>query len=99
MITRAFACLPILAGLASLSVWGASPERGVLLYENFCHHCHMSEIHYRVNSRVDSWTELRRLVNMWQADMGLGWTDEDVRDVAAWLNRRFYRLPDSPVAP
>jgi hypothetical protein len=97
MITRALAYLSILIALASVpACWAANPQRGLLLYENFCHHCHISEIHYRVNSRVDSWGELVRVVDMWQADMKLGWSANDVQDVASWLDRAFYHLPDAP---
>jgi hypothetical protein len=85
-----------LAALTAAPARALDPARGYLLYQNFCYHCHISEIHHRVNSRSDSWEELMRLVQMWQAEMGLGWSEEDVQDVALWLDWRFYRLPDAP---
>lgn len=79
--------------LVSLSVAAGQPERGRLLYESFCHHCHISEIHYRVHSKVESLEQLRHQVWLWQAEMGLGWRAEEIDDVAAWLDWAYYRLP------
>ncbi len=84
------------AALTAAPTQAANPERGHLLYDNFCHHCHLSEIHYRVNSEIDSWEELTRMVAMWQGEMGLDWDGSDVQDVASWLDWVFYRLPDAP---
>lgn len=70
--------------------------RGRLLYENFCHHCHMTEIHYRVNSKVDSWAELLHMVATWQEEMRLRWQAEEVADVASYLNWVYYRFPNDP---
>jgi len=95
MITRPLACLPLLVALTAPAL-ALDPERGYLLYQNFCYHCHISEIHHRVNSRTHSWGDLMHMVRTWQEEVGLGWSEEDVRDVAAWLDWRFYRLPDAP---
>jgi hypothetical protein len=90
MILRHAAVLLILAaGLTRAD----DPERGRLLYENYCYHCHLSEIHYRVGSRMDSLERLRHTVRIWQGEMGLGWSEDDVRDVSSFLNARYYGLP------
>lgn len=96
MITRVIACLPLVASLGAAPIHAANPERGYLLYQNFCYHCHISEIHYRLDSRTDSWHELIRVVGMWQQEMQLGWSEEEIQDVASWLDRRFYHLFDAP---
>jgi hypothetical protein len=80
------------------SAEAASADRGWLLYDNFCYHCHISQIHYRVGSVISAWPELIRVVTMWQAEMGLDWTAEDIADVASWLDRAYYRLGDAPRA-
>jgi len=95
MIPR-FAALPLV--LAATVAGAANPERGRLLYENYCYHCHMTEIHFRLNSRIDTWDRLRHSVRIWQGEMKLGWGEEDVTDVAGFLNERFYRLPQVPAA-
>jgi mono/diheme cytochrome c family protein len=96
MITRRLAALPLLVILAAPAADAGSADRGRLLYENFCHHCHISEIHYRDGSSINNWAELIRMVTMWQAEMGLDWTTEDIVDVASWLDWVFYRLADAP---
>ena len=89
MISRPLALLLVLTAAGSQA---ADLGRGRLLYENFCGHCHMSEIHYRVGSRVRSSDDLRRTVDLWQREMGLGWSGEEIDDVAAWLDWAYYRL-------
>ena len=90
--------LPLLLAIACVPVQAASPERGRLLYGNYCYHCHLTEIHFRVNSKIDSPEALRQTVRIWQGEMGLGWKEEDVRDVASYLNARYYQLPEAPAA-
>jgi len=94
MITPPALSALLLAALLAPTAEAASPFRGRLLYENFCYHCHMTEIHYRVHSKVDSRGKLMHLVAMWQEEMGLGWSAEEVADVAGYLNWAYYRFPD-----
>lgn len=96
MIPRRPILLLTLTLLVAPAVHGGSADRGRLLYDNFCYHCHISEIHYRVGSEVGGWADLLREVAKWQAEMGLGWTGEDIADVASWLDRAFYGLADAP---
>jgi len=72
-------------------------QRGSLLYDTACGACHTTQPHWRERRIVTSWDELLRQVTGWQSIAGQNWNAEDVRDVAAFLNRRFYRLP-CPVA-
>jgi hypothetical protein len=95
MITPRIAAVVLVTALLVPDIQAASPLRGRLLYENFCHHCHMTEIHFRVNSKVDSWGKLLHLVAIWQQEMELGWRAQEVMDVASYLNRVYYRLPGS----
>jgi hypothetical protein len=80
----------LIAALAVPSAQAASPMRGQLLYGNFCHHCHMTEIHFRVHRRVGTWGELIRMISVWQEEMALGWRAEEITDVASYLNRIYY---------
>jgi hypothetical protein len=95
MITRCLTALLILSIAFLSSVHAASADRGQLLYNNFCYHCHISEIHYRVGSKISNWAELVHMVSVWQEEMKLGWTAEDVTDVASWLDWVYYQLPDA----
>jgi len=95
MITPRLTPVVIFAALQIPAVQAASPLRGQLLYENFCHHCHWAEIHYRVNSKVDSRDELLHMVAVWQREMRLGWRAGEISDVASYLNWIYYRFPDT----
>ena len=96
MITRPAIILLLAAFAAAPATWAADPQRGRLLYETFCYHCHISAIHYRVPARADSWGALLGQVALWQGEMGLGWSRDEVTDVAAWLDRIYYQLADAP---
>jgi hypothetical protein len=94
--------LPILgacnsAGIPVESGSVADPQRGALLYDTACSACHTTQPHWREKPVVNSWDELLRQVSGWQSVAGQNWRPDEVRDVAAYLNRRFYRLP-CPVA-
>ena len=41
---------------------------------------------------MQDWQGLLRQVTRWQAVAGQRWRAEEIEDVAAYLNRRFYRL-------
>lgn len=96
MITRQLIALLMVTITFAPEAGAAGADRGRLLYDNFCYHCHISEIHYRAGSDADSWAKLLRIVEIWQAEMGLGWGADDIRDVARWLDHTYYRLPDAP---
>jgi hypothetical protein len=95
MITPRFTAVALAALLFAPGGYAGSPMRGQLLYANFCHHCHLSEIHYRVNSDLESWGDLVHKVVVWQEEMELGWRAEEVVDVASYLNWVYYRFPDN----
>ena len=95
MILRRIALLLI---LVAAPVFADNLERGRLLYENYCYHCHMTEIHFRVNSKIGTWERLQETVRTWQDEMRLGWRDEDILDVSHFLNAHYYHLPDAIVS-
>ena len=72
-------------------------KRGALLYEDGCGECHTTRQHWREKHLVRTWPELLFQVERWQRVEGRGWTREEIEDVAAYLNGRFYRL-ECPVA-
>ncbi len=71
-------------------------SRGQGLYENHCQSCHESWAHTREGRKVTSMNELRRRVAAWSTHAGLGWSDEEIGDVADYLARTFYDLEDRP---
>jgi mono/diheme cytochrome c family protein len=71
----------------------ADPARGELLYRTTCAACHSQQTHWRGSHRVKDWPGLLEQVTQWQGVAGQNWGMEEIEDVAAYLNRRFYELP------
>jgi len=77
--------------VSALAASAQTPEsRGALLYDNHCIACHNEQMHWRNNRAASDWTSLRALVRRWQGTAQLGWPDEDIDEVARYLNERFY---------
>ena len=85
----------LLAGCARPpgGVPAADAERGRLLYDTACSACHTTQAHWREKRVVVSWEQLLYQVNRWQLVAGQGWSEPDIRDVGAYLNGAFYRMP------
>ena len=87
---------PPTSGVPSAAVPSASvaaPDRGELLYDTACKACHDKETHWRNRHWVRDWPTLMQQVTRWQTVAGQSWQREDIEDVAAYLNRRFYHVP------
>ncbi len=75
-------------------------SRGELLYATHCIGCHTAQVHWRDKRLATDWPSLRKQVSRWQANTGLGWSDDDIVAVTRYLNDLYYRFPapDSPLA-
>lgn len=71
----------------------ADGQRGRLLYETACVACHTTQAHWRDKRVVRSWSKLLGEVTRWQQNAGQSWGANEIVDVAAHLNERFYKLP------
>ena len=71
-------------------------DRGEALYKNHCEECHEALAHTRKGSRINSMGDIRSWVASWSVHSKLGWSSEDVEDVANFLNNKFYHLTDKP---
>lgn len=72
-----------------------APTRGELLYTTHCIACHNSQMHWRDQRLATDWASLRAQVRRWQGVAKLGWSDDDILEVARHLNDRIYRYPVS----
>jgi len=86
----------LLACLAALPAALAQPAmpaaRGELLYSTHCIACHSREIHWRQKKLATDWASLNVQVRRWAGNGGLGWSDEEIADVARYLNAVHYRF-------
>ncbi|SFQ60360.1 hypothetical protein SAMN05216567_121108 [Variovorax sp. OK605] len=96
---RLVRCAPALAAaLASVALLCSGPaqaqsrsqSRGELLYNTNCVACHTEKMHWRGRKLVNDWDSLEVQVRRWQQAASLGWRDEDIVEVARYLNGRFY---------
>jgi mono/diheme cytochrome c family protein len=76
------------------SLMRPAPSRGALLYDTHCTACHTTQVHWRDRRLATDWQSLAAQVRRWQANAGLGWTDEEIDEVVRYLNTTIYRFPD-----
>ena len=70
-----------------------SQSRGELLYSTHCIACHTTQMHWRDKKQATDWNSLKAQVAAWQANATLGWSEEDILEVARHLNDTIYRFP------
>lgn len=68
-------------------------SRGDLLYDTHCVACHTRKIHWRDRKVATDWESLLSQVDRWQRNGNLGWSGEEIEDVARYLNKTIYRFP------
>lgn len=84
--------LALCAGLANAETPPLpAPSRGELLYSTHCIACHNEQIHWRDKKLVTNWQSLRSEVRRWQEAMALGWSRDEVDEVARYLKAVYYR--------
>ena len=93
--------LPVLLLAASLALpalaTAGDPQRGRGLYEQRCGGCHTESVHGRAHRVARDAQDVRRWVRHWSERLGLGWGEEEVEDVTAYLDAPYYGFPcDAP---
>ena len=68
-------------------------SRGELLYTTHCIACHTTQVHWREKKLATDWTSLQSEVRRWQGATGLGWSNQDIAEVARYLNALHYHYP------
>jgi mono/diheme cytochrome c family protein len=88
------ACAAAFLGTAAVTVdaHAQNVERGRQLYENHCQVCHTAQVHSRKNRMAFSAGDLREIVQRWQANQGLRWSNEEIEDVVQFLGATRYHF-------
>jgi mono/diheme cytochrome c family protein len=84
------AAVLIVAALQGSPAQAQAPSRGELLYNTNCIACHSTQMHWRSRRLATDWTSLQEQVRRWQQAASLDWRDEDIVEVARFLNERYY---------
>lgn len=81
-----------LFGVSVVATPASAQNRGELLYSTHCGACHTAQMHWRASKAVTDWTSLRAEVRKWQLAASLAWSEDDVLDVARYLNDSIYHF-------
>ena len=66
--------------------------KGKTLLKENCYACHDDEIYVRKNRIIDSYSKLEQRVRFCSTQRNLTWFDDDIENVAAYLNKEFYHF-------
>jgi hypothetical protein len=90
----------LLAALIVMPVPAQVPHptehEAALLYATHCRACHTEQVHWRDAHKVKDWPGLVSEVRRWQRNLGLAWSDDEIRQVAHYLNLLHYRFAPPP---
>ena len=86
------ACLAVCALTTAAAQPAAPSARGELLYSTYCIACHSREGHWRQKKLATDWASLNAQVRRRAGNSGLGWSDDEIADVARYLNVVHYRF-------
>ncbi len=82
------------APAASPAASSAAPEtaKGKALADQDCVKCHGTEVYTRADRKVTSRDGLERQVRRCETALGLRWFEDDIKDVAGYLNSHYYHF-------
>ena len=67
-------------------------KKGKALLEEHCYGCHGEDVYVREKRIVTSYPKLIKRVQFCSLQRNLTWFDEDIENVAAYLNTEFYHF-------
>lgn len=96
-IFRTFFLLAILLVTSNLLSYDAENGKK-LYYEAKCNECHIDSDYTSDERKVHDYARLQWRVQRCDFTMDAGWFDEDIEDVATYLNESFYKFNTDKVA-
>lgn len=93
MSTHTSLAIAALLGFYATLSGATDLNRGQALYEIRCIECHDVSVHGRQNQAAKNYDEIRKWVIRWNNTLGGLWDTEDIEDVSAYLNTRYYQYP------
>jgi mono/diheme cytochrome c family protein len=96
MLRRSILAVPFVL-FGNLAAADAQPlrdaSRGELLYSTHCITCHNTQVHWRDKKLATDLPSLQAQVRRWQGVSALDWNNEDIAEVARYLNAAHYHYP------
>jgi cytochrome c553 len=74
----------------------ADMDTGKSLVEKNCVRCHGSEVYTRNDRRITTLPGLHKQVRRCEQMLDLTWFDEDIDNVAGYLNHQYYKFGETP---
>ena len=78
--------------IAPFPLQAAEEGTAEALYQTHCLACHGDEVYTRADRMVTSRDGLERQVRRCELALGLKWFEEEITDMADYLNRTYYRF-------
>lgn len=87
--------VPLFAALLATALSSApayAEEDAAALYQENCTKCHNSEVFTRADHKITSYDGLVRQVQRCELSLQLTWFDDEIKDVADYLNTHYYHF-------
>jgi mono/diheme cytochrome c family protein len=65
-------------------------RRGAQLHDDACTGCHGPSMYSRPYHERNPYFTVRKQVEIWQDFVGMGWDEQQIADVAFYVQKRFY---------
>jgi cytochrome c553 len=85
-------CITVCLLTAASSLSAANIDNGKKLVADNCTKCHDERVYTRPDHRVTTLDGLSQQVSRCEQSLGLKWFDDDIADVAAYLNQTYYHF-------
>jgi hypothetical protein len=92
MKTQYATLLALVLTVGANPVFAADISHGKQLQQKNCMSCHDDGMYTRENRKISTPGGLTNQVRRCESTLGLQWFDEDIDDVSAYLNDRFYKF-------
>ena len=90
---KIFLCIPLLIGLSiTQTAFAIDIDNGMQLHEENCLRCHQPTLYSREKRMVNNLDQLHERVRLCELMLELMWFDEEINDVAAFLNKEYYKF-------
>lgn len=97
MLNRLVSSVGLLTALtlSAGTTLAADVTAGEQLHDKHCGQCHGTEVYTREKRMVNDHAALEQQVRRCEQNLGLKWFEEDIENVAAYLNQAYYKF-DKP---